>query len=112
APDQLPITIDALSFLFPTSDQFGDTGLRPRQTFQALVYLDEEATGNPADAVLVQRVTFDLEPSNTVFQTITLDEPVTVGRGTVYVGFTDPYVAVTSEAIFPAAVDTDTLSGA
>lgn len=108
--DQLPITIDSVSFLFPTSDEFGDTGLFSQQTFQALVYLDEDDSRNPADAVLVQRVTFDLEPSNSVFQTVTLDEPVNVSRGSVLIGFTDPYVAVTNEPIYPAAVDANTLS--
>ena len=37
--DELPITIDSLSFLFPTSDQFGPTGLFPQQTFQGAVEL-------------------------------------------------------------------------
>ncbi len=110
--DQLPLTIDTVSALFPTTDQFGSTGLRPRQTFQALVYVDPESTGDPRNAELVSRVTYDLAPSNTVFQNVTLTDPVTVLTGTVYVGFTNPYNAVTHEATFPAAVDTDTISGA
>src|SRR5262249_812875 len=62
--DQLPVTIDTVSILFPTSDQYGDTGLFPQQTFQVLVYVDPDSTGDPRNAELVRRVTFDLEPSN------------------------------------------------
>jgi hypothetical protein len=108
----LPLTIDTVSILFPTSDQFGSTGLFPGQSYEALVYVDPDSTGDPRDADLVARVPFDLEPSNTLFQNVTLDDPVTVSVGTVYVGFTDPYVAVTHEAIYPVAVDTDSTARA
>lgn len=103
--DELPLSIDTVSILFPVSDPNGSTGLRPRMTFRVLVYVDEAATGDPLNATLVARKTFDLEPSNTVFQNITLDEVVEIAKGDVYIGFTDVVTGVTNQPIFPAAFD-------
>jgi hypothetical protein len=107
-PELLPITIDTVSILFPLVDPNGfETGLRPRMTFQLLVYVDEAGTGDPLHSELVRRETFDLAPSNTAFQNITLDMPVEVARGDVYIGFTDFVTSVTNEQIFPAAFDSN-----
>jgi hypothetical protein len=100
----LPVTIDKVSFLFPTSDQFGDTLMRPNQSFEVLVYLDVNATGNPADAELVIRKPFNCQPSNTVFQTIGFDG-VEVTSGSFLIGFTDVYTRNTGLPIYCAALD-------
>lgn len=110
-PDALPITIDTVSALFPVHDRFGSTGLFPKQSFDMLVYLDPDGTGDPRNAELANRTRFDLEPSDTTFQAVALSQAVTVTAGDVYIGFTDPYVAVTEDPIYPAAVDTDTRTG-
>ena len=50
-PELLPITIDTVSILFPLVDPNGfETGLRPRMTFQVLVYVDEVAGYAPPTA--------------------------------------------------------------
>ena len=102
--DLLPVTIDKVSFLFPTSDQFGDTLLRPNQSFEVLVYLDVNDTGNPADAELVVRQPFNCQPSNTVFQTVGFDG-VEITSGAFLIGFTDVYTRNTGLPIYSAALD-------
>jgi hypothetical protein len=106
SPDELPISIEKVSALFPVSDQFGNTGLYSRMTFRMLVYVDEEGSDDPRNATLVASKTFDLEPSNTEFQEVALDTPVAVTRGAVYVGFTDFVTSITNDPIYPGALDT------
>lgn len=108
SPAQVPVTIDAVSILFPTSSQPGPTGLEPGMMFEILVYVDPSSNADPTAASLVRRQPFRLSPSNTIFQTVPLDSPVTVNTGTVYVGFTNTVTASTNEPIFPGALDTNT----
>lgn len=106
---QLPITIDTIAILFPVETEY-PTGLMPGMPFEVLVYLDPSSNENPIAASLVRRQAFLVYPSNYDFQYITLDEPVTVDQGTVYIGFTNSITAQTNAPIFPGAIDTDTLS--
>jgi hypothetical protein len=109
---ELPLTIDSVSIVFPTGEQNALTGLSEGQSFDALVYVDADATGDPRNARLANRTHFELTPSNTVPQTVVLTEAVTVLSGSVYVGFTDSYVATTHAPLYPAALDIDTQTGA
>ena len=110
-PDLLPITIDTVSFLFPVSTDVGSTGLESGMPFQVLVYTDPTSNADPTVATLVRRQSFLISPSNSTFQNIALDDPVTIDQGTVYVGFTNSITAETNEAIFQGALDEDTAIG-
>lgn len=107
-PTELPITIDTVAFLFPTDTELGTTGVEPGMLFEALVYVDPSSNSNPIAASLVRRQAFSVQPSNSVFQSVTLDEPVTIDQGTVYIGFTNRTTAETNDPIFPGALDVDT----
>ena len=111
SPGQLPVTIDTVSFLFPVSTDVGPTGLEPGMPFEVLVYTDPTSNPNPTAATLVRRQLFLVQPSNSSFQNVTLDDPVTIEGGTVYVGFTNKVTAETNEPIFPGALDANTVTG-
>lgn len=111
SPDQLPVTIDTVSFLFPVSTDVGPTNLESGMPFEVLVYTDPTSNPSPTAASLVRRQLFLIQPSNSSFQNVTLDDPVTIEGGTVYVGFTNRITAETNEPIFPGALDEDTATG-
>lgn len=111
SPDLLPVTIDTVSFLFPVSTDLGPTGLEPGMPFEVLVYTDPTSNPSPTAATLVRRQLFLVQPSNSSFQNVTLDDPVTIEGGTVYVGFTNKITAETNEPIYPGALDADTVTG-
>lgn len=110
-PELLPVTIDTVSFLFPISTDVGPTGLEQGMPFEVLVYTDPTSNPSPTAASLVRRQLFLIQPSNSAFQNVTLDDPVTIEGGTVYIGFTNRITAETNEAIFPGALDEDTPTG-
>lgn len=110
-PQLLPITIDTLSFVFPTSTDVGSTGVEAGMPFEVLVYTDPASNADPTAATLVRRQLFLVQPSNSTFQNVALDDPVTIEQGTVYVGFTNKITAETNEPIFPAALDENTATG-
>ncbi len=104
--NRLPLQLDTISILFPRTCQLGDTGLRNDMTFEALVYLDPTGSGDPANAMLVARKPFQVRPSDVQFQKITLDTPVTVTEGDVWVGYTNTFTATDNRLIYHAAIDT------
>jgi hypothetical protein len=109
--DSLPLTIDAVSILFPKTCAVGDTGLRRGMEFEVVVYLDPDATEDPANATLAVRQGFEIRPSDTKFQTIRLDTPVVVERGDVWVGYTNSVTSTDDRVIFHAALDRSSSRG-
>jgi hypothetical protein len=111
ASDRLPFEIDTIQILFRKTCQAGDTGLRDGMPFEALVYLDPQGTGDPANAMLVTRQSFEVHPSDTKFQKIALDTPVTVTGGDVWIGYTNSFSATDDRLIYHAALDTSSSQG-
>ena len=109
--NRLPLELDTVQILFPKTCQAGDTGLRAGMMFEALVYLDPSGSGDPANAMLAARQSFEVRPSDTEFQRIRLDTPVTVTSGDVWVGYTNTFSATDSRPLFFAAVDTSSSQG-
>ena len=109
--NRLPFELDIIQILFPKTCQAGDTGLRAGMTFEALVYLDPSGSGDPANAMLVARQPFEVQPSDTEFQKIRLETPVTVTSGDVWVGYTNTFTASDSRLIYHAALDTSSSQG-
>jgi hypothetical protein len=109
--NRLPLELDTVQILFPKTCQAGDTGLRAGMTFEALVYLDPSGSGDPASAMLVARQPFEVRPSDTEFQRIRLETPVTVTSGDVWVGYTNAFTATDTRLIYHAALDTSSSKG-
>lgn len=109
--NRLPLELDTVLILFPKTCQAGDTGLRTGMTFEALVYIDPSGSGDPANAMLVARQPFQVRPSDTEFQRIRLETPVTVTAGDVWVGYTNTFTATDSRLIYHAAIDTSSSQG-
>jgi hypothetical protein len=109
--NRLPFQLDIVQILFPKTCQAGDTGLRAGMPFEALVYLDPSGSGDPANAMLAARQPFEVQPSDTEFQRIRLDTPVTVTSGDVWVGYTNTFTATDSRLIYHAALDTSSSQG-
>lgn len=108
--NRLPFDLDTIQILFPKTCQSGDTGLRTGMGFEALVYIDPSGSGDPANAMLVARQPFEIQPSNNRFQRIRLDTPVSVMSGDVWVGYTNSFSALDARPLFFAAVDTSSPS--
>ena len=109
--NRLPFQLDIVQILFPKTCQAGDTGLRAGMAFEALVYLDPSGSGDPANAMLAARQPFEIQPSDTEFQKIRLETPVTVTSGDVWVGYTNAFTATDSRLIYHAALDTSSSKG-
>jgi hypothetical protein len=102
-PQDLPVTIDKVSILFPLTD----SNLRPGLPFEVLVYLGPSGTNNGSGTTLVARKPIAIQPSDSMFQEIALDNPVRVESGDVWVGFTNTYTRSheTDDFIYPGAID-------
>jgi hypothetical protein len=109
--NQLPFTVQAVSIAFRKTCAAGNTGLRKSMTFQVVVYLDPEGTGNPANATLVTRQDFQVRPRDGGFQRIQLNTPVTVTGGDVWVGYTNSFSATDDRLLYHAALDTTNPKG-
>jgi hypothetical protein len=109
--DELPLTIEVVSILFPRTCATGGTGLRRGMEFEVVIYLDPDGTGDPANATLALRQPFGIRPSDFRFQRIRLDEPVTVERGDVWIGYTNSATATDDRPIFHGALDRSSNKG-
>jgi len=109
--NRLPFDLQSVLILFPKTCQAGDTGLRRGMNFEALVYIDPTGSGDPANAMLVAREPFEVRPSDTEFQKISLSTPVTVTSGDVWVGYTNTFTATDDHLIYHAALDTSSSAG-
>jgi hypothetical protein len=99
-PAVLPLTINRVMVLFPKG-----------MTFEVVVYLDPTGSLDPDNAELATRQTFALKPSDTRLQKVTLDNPVTVEQGDVWVGYINSVTGTNPEFIFHAALDTTNPKG-
>jgi hypothetical protein len=101
-PQDYPIKIDKLSILFPATD----SNLRSGLPFEVLVYVGPSDTPDGFGTTLVARKPISILPSDSMFQEIALDNPITVESGDVWVGFTNTYTSSNPEdIIYPAAMD-------
>jgi hypothetical protein len=107
----LPFTLETAMILFPKTCQVGDTGLRRGMTFDLVVYVDPTGSGDPDNAQLALRQSFELRPSDRKLQKIPLTTPVTIQSGDIWVGYTNSATATNPTAIYHAALDTTTSRG-
>lgn len=103
---QLPLTIDSVSILFPTSTSAGSTFLQSGQFFELLIFVDPSGSGLPANTTKKVQQGFTIQPSNTEFQEILLSLPIVIQSGDVWIGFTNTVTATDNRPLFPAAIDT------
>jgi hypothetical protein len=113
AANTLPFTIDTVMIKFQKTCQAGDTGLRSSMTFDALVYLDPTGSGDPNNAMLVARQSFQVAPSDRKFQKIELTTPVQVTTGDVWIGYTNTSASTDDDStpVYHAALDTTAPKG-
>lgn len=102
----LPFQLEQAHILLPKTCQAGDTGLRESMTFDVLIYLDPTSSGDPSNAELVHRQSFQVVPSDRKFLKITLSTPVLVSGGDVWIGFTNSLESGVPAANYVAALDT------
>jgi hypothetical protein len=109
--NQLPFTVENVSIAVRETCAAGDTGLRKSMTFELVVYLDPTGSGDPANADLVARQTFNLRPDDQKLQKVALEAPVTVTAGDVWIGYTNSFTSTDDRVIFHAALDTTNPKG-
>lgn len=99
----LPITITALSNIWP-----GDpSGLVGGESMEMLVYIDEDADGDPSNAKLAASQSLRVPtPDDSLRRIHPFDEPLVIdGPGDLYVGFADVQSGIDREIRFPALQD-------